>query len=230
MQRDNVFSYVDDNAAVKNFMAGVYAWMAIGVAVSGLVAFFTAQNRQLLYSIQNGIWLLFIVEIGLVIFLSRKIMTMDAAKGAFFYLLYSAINGLTLSFIFLAYTATSITTVFFITAGMFGATSLWGFVTKRNLSTWGRVLFMALIGLIIASVVNWFLKSAMMYYLISYAGVAIFTALTAYDTQKIKNYYHQMSSGSSEGVKRLAILGALILYIDFINLFLFLLRLFGRRD
>ena len=148
--------------------------------------------------------------------------------GTFFFLLYAAINGLTLSFIFLRYTGQSITRVFFITSGTFAAMSAYGFFTKRDLSSWGNILFMGLIGIIIASIVNFFLKSTMLYWIISYVGVAVFIGLTAYDTQRIKKMYLSFQEGA-EFSKRLAILGALHLYLDFINLFLFLLRIFGRR-
>lgn len=225
MQRDNVYTGSTSDVALNNFMTKVYAWMTIGLSLTGIVA---------LLVFHVGLWKMFanpivyigfgLVEIALVFYLVRNVMNMDTTRGIFFFLLFSAVNGLTLSLIFAAYTLGSIANVFFITAGTFGLMSAYGFFTKTDLSKWGNILFMGVIGLIIASVVNWFLQSTMLYYLISYAGVAIFMGLTAYDTQKIKNYYYSYGSSGN-----LSILGALILYIDFINLFIFLLRIFGRR-
>jgi FtsH-binding integral membrane protein len=138
------------------------------------------------------------------------------------------LNGLTLSILLIAYTGASVASTFFITAGMFGAMSIYGYTTKQDLSSWGNLLFMALIGLIIASVINFFLQSTAMYWLISYAGVLIFVGLTAYDTQKIKNLAAQVVLESEEG-RKVAILGALTLYLDFINMFIFMLRILGNR-
>ena len=172
--------------------------------------------------------LLIILELGLVIGISAGInkLSSTAASGLFF--LYSALNGVTLSLVFLVYTQESITTTFLITAGTFGAMSFYGFVTKKDLTSIGNLAFMALIGIIIASIVNMFFASSMLYTIISYGGVLIFVALTAYDTQKLKKMGQKLEAGS-ETERKTAILGALRLYLDFINLFLFLLRIFGRR-
>ena len=228
MQNDNVFSYVEEDVAVKNFMAGVYGWMAVGVLISGIVAFVTATTPALANLVERGFIFFIIAEFAMVIMFGRKVMTMKYSSGALLFILFSALNGLTLFYIFWLYELGSVAGVFFITAGMFGVTSAWGFFTKKNLSGWSNILFMGIIGLIIASIVNIFLKSMMMYYLISYIGIAVFVALTAYKTQSIKQAYHSINA-SGEVEKRLSLLGAFSLYITFINLFLFLLRIFGRR-
>lgn len=228
MQNEKVFGYVDNEVEVRKFMVSVYAWMAIGVFTSGIVAFYTSITPQLLAIVYKGFYFFIIGELILVFFLARKIMSMDPLMATFFFLLYSAVNGLTLSFVFLAYTKTSINSVFFIATGMFATMSAYGFFTKKDLSGWGNILFMGLIGIIIASIVNIFLRNSALYWIISYIGVAVFVGLTAYDTQKIKNLYIT-NANSDITARRLSILGALKLYLDFINLFLMLLRIFGRR-
>jgi FtsH-binding integral membrane protein len=178
-------------------------------------------NRIIFYALLFG-------ELGLVWFVTARIDSLSGVTATFLFLLYSVLNGLTFSVIFLVYTASSIGSTFFVTAATFGVMSIYGYTTKRDLTSLGNLMFMALIGLIIASVVNIFLGSEMLYWITTYAGVLIFVGLTAYDTQKIK----QMAStdfGTSENVQKGALMGALRLYLDFINLFLFLLRLFGRR-
>jgi FtsH-binding integral membrane protein len=211
------------------FLAKTFNWMAIGLGVTGIVAFFTASSG-LAYSI-IGTPLFFIVvigELGLVFYLSAKIEKLQAATATSLFVGYSVLNGLTLSVIFLAYTSSSIAGTFFITAGMFGAMAVYGLVTKRDLSGWGSFLFMGLIGIIIASIVNIFLKSSSMYWVISFIGVFVFTGLTAYDVQKIKRIGEEgiMAQGE-EAIRKGSIMGALTLYLDFINLFLMLLRFFG---
>jgi len=171
---------------------------------------------------------LIIGELGLVIYLTRSInkLSRNAAIGAF--LLYSVLNGLTMSVIFLAYTSNSIATTFYITAGTFAAMSFYGYTTKRDLTSIGNMAFMALIGIIIASVVNMFLQNEMMYWIISYLGVAIFVGLVAYDTQKLKEIGSR-GFVNEDNMEKTSIMGALSLYLDFVNLFLFLLRIFGDR-
>ncbi len=209
----------------QSFMQRVYQWMSIGLALTGLVAIFVASNPALLQALSGGIFfLLVIVELGLVFWLSSQIMKISPQTAITGFLVYSGLNGLTLSFIFLVYTQASIASVFFITAGTFTAVSVYGWTTKKDLTSMGSFLFMGLIGIIIASVVNIFLKSPAIYWIISYVGVAIFIGLTAYDTQKLKKIHER--GGASE---QLAIMGALALYLDFINLFIMLLRIFGRR-
>lgn len=208
-------------------MQRVYQWMAMGLALTGAVAMWAASSTPVLKFLAGGGFILFaLVEIGIVIWLSASIMKISPQAAAAGFLIYSAINGLTLSFIFIAYTGTSIATTFFLTAGTFAGVSLFGWMTKSDLTSLGGFFTMGLIGIIIASLANFFFKSPALYWIISYAGLALFIGLTAYDTQRLKAI-HQSGAGESSG--QLAIIGALKLYLDFINLFLFLLRLFGRR-
>jgi hypothetical protein len=211
------------------FLAKVFNWMAIGLGLTGLVALFTAESGLALTIASSPIFFILIIgELGLVFFLSARVERIQAGTASLLFYGYSFLNGLTLSVIFLAYTRQSIAATFFITAGMFGAMALYGMVTKRDLSGFGSFLFMGLIGIIIASVVNIFLQSSSLYWAISLIGVFIFTGLTAYDVQKIKNMGEQgILEQGEEAVKKGAIMGALALYLDFINLFLMLLRFFG---
>ena len=172
-------------------------------------------------------WIVMLAPLGVVFYISFGIRKMSAAKAQGAFWIFAALMGASLSSIFLVYTGASITRVFFITAGTFGAMSIYGYTTKRDLTRLGSFLMMGLIGIIIASIVNIFMKSSMMYFVISIIGVLIFVGLTAYDTQKIKNMYLVSDTGEVMGKK--AVMGALTLYLDFINLFLMLLRLFGQR-
>ena len=209
----------------------VYAWMTAGLMVTGAVAAYTANSVWLLNLIFGnpfGIWVLFIAQIAMVIGLSAGIGRLAPATATALFVGYAALNGLTLASIFLVYTRASIASTFFITAATFAIMSFYGYVTKRDLTRMGSLLFMALIGLIVASLVNFFLQSTALYWIITYAGVLIFIGLIAWDTQKIKNLSRQATDDTS--ARRIAILGSLMLYLDFVNLFLFLLRIFGRRD
>ncbi len=211
------------------FLAKVFNWMAMGLGITGIIAFFTAESGLAMAITRSPIFfILIIAELGLVFFLSARINKIQAGTASMLFIGYSILNGLTLSVIFLAYTKSSIAGTFFITAGMFGAMAVYGLVTKRDLSGFGSFLMMGVIGIIIASVVNIFLKSSSMYWAISFIGVFIFTGLTAYDVQKIKNMGEQgiMSQGE-DAIRKGSIMGALALYLDFINLFLMLLRFFG---
>ena len=213
------------------FITKVYNWMALALLITGLVAYFTATTPSLMTAIIGSKILFFgliIAELGLVIYLTRSInkLSRNAAIGAF--LLYSVLNGLTMSVIFMAYTSNSIATTFYITAGTFAAMSFYGYTTKRDLTSIGNMAFMALIGIIIASVVNMFLQNEMMYWIISYLGVAIFVGLIAYDTQKLKEIGSR-GFVNEDNMEKTSIMGALSLYLDFVNLFLFLLRIFGDR-
>jgi FtsH-binding integral membrane protein len=211
------------------FLAKVFNWMAVGLGITGVVAYFTANTGLAMAIISSPLFfVLIIAELGLVFYLSARIQKIQASTATSIFLGYSVLNGLTLSVIFLSYTSSSIAGTFFITAGMFGAMAVYGLITKRDLSGWGSFLFMGLVGIIIASIVNIFLKSSSMYWIISLLGVFIFTALTAYDVQKIKKMGEEgiMTQGE-EAVRKGAIMGALALYLDFINLFLMLLRFFG---
>jgi FtsH-binding integral membrane protein len=218
-------------AEQQRFMVRVYNWMAAGLAITGGTAFMVANNETLLKLIfGNPIVpiVLIIAQIGLVFYLAMKVMDMSASQATGVFLLYAGLTGLTFSSIFLVYTASSITSTFLVTAGTFGAMSFYGYTTKKDLTSWGSFLFMGLIGIIIASIVNIFLHNETMYWVISYAGVLIFVGLTAYDTQKIKEMNILGNEGTDEDTKE-AIRGALTLYLDFINLFLMLLRIMGDR-
>ena len=221
-------------ARVNSFIRSVYNWMAIGLGITGFIAYYVANTeslRQLIFGNQILFFGLIIAEFGLVIAISARIQKMQASTATALFVLYSALNGATLSLIFLIYTASSITSTFFICAGTFVACSIYGWTTKRDLTSVGGFMTMGLIGIIIASVVNIFLRSSAMYMIISYIGVIVFVGLTAYDTQHLKNMAMTQPDGLEAGVVRKgAILGALKLYLDFINLFLMLLRIFGNRN
>jgi len=215
----------------QEFIVNVYKWMSMGLFLTAAVAYIVAGSSSLTNIIFGNMLVFFgllIAEVVLVGYLAANVKKMSVNTAMYTFLGYSALNGLTLSCIFLLYTAASITTTFVVTAGTFGIMSFYGYVTKKDLTSVGNICFMALIGLIIASVVNIFLHNSMMYWVITYAGILIFVGLTAYDTQKIKQLNVIGNSGTEEDVKE-SISGALILYLDFINLFLMLLRLFGNR-
>ena len=211
------------------FLAKVFNWMAIGLALTGVVAFFTASSGLAMTIVASPLFfVLIIAELGMVFYLSARIDKIQPATATGLFIGYSVLNGLTLSAIFLAYTKASIGGTFLITAGMFGAMAVYGLVTKRDLSAMGSFMFMGLIGIILASIVNIFLKSSSLYWAISVIGVLVFVGLTAWDVQKIKNMGEQgiMEQGEA-AIRKGAIIGALALYLDFINLFLMLLRFFG---
>jgi len=230
---------------LRAYMLKVYNYMASGVFLTGIVSLLLF-NLSGGYNIQvtemgitgttnigNAIyssplaWIIMLAPLGIVIYMSFGIRKMSAAKAQGAFWIFAALMGASLSSIFVVYTGTSIARVFFITAGTFGAMSIYGYTTKRDLTKLGSFLMMGLIGIIIASIVNIFMKSTMMYFVISIIGVLIFVGLTAYDTQKIKNMYLVSDTGEIMGKK--AVMGALTLYLDFINLFIMLLRLFGQR-
>lgn len=215
------------------FLAKVFNWMAIGLGATAITAFGVSQSPAALKFIFGNPFVfygLIIGELGLVVYLSARVEKMAATTATGLFLLYAILNGVTLSAILLLYTGTSIAATFLVTAGMFGAMSIYGMVTKKDLSSWGSFLFMGLIGIVIASVVNIFLASSMMSWVISGIGVIVFTGLTAYDVQKITQVGAGGIMGQGEAaVRKGAILGALTLYLDFINLFLMLLRFMGDR-
>jgi|LAHS01.1.fsa_nt_gb FtsH-binding integral membrane protein len=220
------------SAAFPALMRKVYVWMTMALVITGICAYGVATSPsllQMIYGNSVAIWLLIIAELGLVFYTTARIEHLSLTTATTLFVVYSALNGVTLSSIFLAFTMASIAKVFFITAGTFGAMAFYGYVTKADLSKIGNILFMALIGLIIATVVNIFLKSAMFDLILSYVGVAIFVGLTAWDSQKIKEML-AMQSDMGERAQKLALMGALSLYLDFINLFLYLLRIFGNRN
>ena len=220
-------------ARERSILKNVYIWMTAGLALTGVVAYWLTGNAAAMRAIVTNPMLFYgamIGELVLVMFLSARIGAMSAAAATVAFAVYAALNGVTMSVIFLAYTGTTIALAFFTTAATFGAMSIYALTTKRDLSGIGHYLLMGLIGLIIASVVNMFLRSTPMYYLISYAGVALFMGLTAWDTQRITAMSRQFSGTvDEENYIKLSIMGALKLYLDFINIFLFLLRIFGRR-
>jgi FtsH-binding integral membrane protein len=209
---------------IRTFVRSVYAWMATGLLVTAAAAYWVVASpamRQLVWGNRAVVWILFLAQLGLVFFLSFRILKMSPGAAAAAFLFYSLLTGLTLSSIFFVYTAGTIFQAFVTTAGMFGAMSVYGTLTKRDLTSWGSFFFMGLIGIIICSVVNIFLRSPGLAWAISIIGVFVFLGLTAYDTQKLKSYATMPQRDS------LAVYGALSLYLDFINLFLMLLRLFG---
>ena len=220
------------SAAFPVLMRKVYVWMTLALVLTGATAYGVATTpaiRMALYSNQFLIWGLVIAELALVIGISAAINKLSLTTATLMFVLYSVINGAMLSSIFFLYTMSSIASVFFITAGTFAVMALIGYFTKTDLSSMGKILFMALIGIIIATIVNIFLKSSGLEMIVSYLGVLIFVGLTAYDSQKIKNML-QMAPDASEASQKMALLGALTLYLDFINLFIYLLRIFGRRE
>ncbi len=212
---------------LRTYMLGVYNYMSLALGLTGGVALLVVSSPALFHALQPFMLLFLIAPIALVFFLSFRISAIQYSTAQAVFWLYAALNGVAFSVIFMAYTYESIARVFFITAGMFAATSLYGYTTKKDLTSWGSFLFMGLIGIIIASLVNLFVASSMLQFLVSVAGVLIFTGLTAYDTQKIKEGYVEGVSKEVAGKK--AIFGALQLYLDFINLFLMMLRLMGDR-
>lgn len=217
-------------AEQQDFITKVYGWMSLALVITGVTAYLTATSQAVLefiFGIPYMFMGLLIGEVLLVIGLSAMINKMSAATATFLFVLYSVVNGLTLSVIFLVYTQGSISLTFFVTALTFGVMSAYGYFTKKDLTSWGNLLMMALVGLVISSIFNLFMKNEILYWITTYAGILIFVGLTAYDTQKIKNM--NMIGADGETARKGAIMGALTLYLDFINLFLLLLRLLGRK-
>ena len=225
-------TYIESIPTVEaDFMQKVYLWMTLALSLTGFVAYRTTQSEFLLgliFGSSFGFIGIILVELALVFWISSGIQRISSNMAIGLFLLYSVLNGFTLSILLIAYTGASVASTFFITAGMFGAMSVYGYSTKQDLSSWGNLLFMALIGLILASFVNIFLQSAGLYWIISYVGVLVFVGLTAFDTQKIKQLAAQVIAESEVG-RKVAILSALTLYLDFINMFIFMLRIMGNR-
>ena len=220
------------SAAFPVLMRKVYVWMTLALVITGVTAYGVATSPGLMMAIATNkllFWGLIIAEFGLVLAISAAINKLSLTTATLLFVLYSVINGATLSFIFAIYTMSSIASVFFITAGTFAVMAFIGYTTKKDLTSMGKILLMALIGIIIATVVNIFLKSTGLEMIVSYLGVLIFVGLTAYDSQKIKQML-LMAPDAGEGAQKLALLGALSLYLDFVNLFIYLLRIFGRRE
>ena len=222
---------------LRSYMLGVYNYMAAGVALTGVAAYLT-----FMFAVQNGAltpfgqaiytsplrWVVMLAPLGFVLYLGFRLQQMSVGAAQIAFWAFAAVMGVSLSSIFLVFTGQSITQIFFITAATFGALSLWGYTTKRDISGWGSFLFMGLVGIILASLVNIFLQSSGMQFAISVIGVLVFAGLTAYDTQRIKDGY-LMVRGDAVAIAKSAIMGALSLYLDFINMFLMLLQLFGDR-
>ena len=227
--------YANDNAQTKSFVSNVFAYMALALAISGALAYLfgTTELGESLGSLSEGMtilgWVVMLAPLAFILVMNFGFNKMSFTTLLAVFLGYAAVMGMSLSFIFLIYDPAVITKVFFITAGLFGAMAFIGYTTKTDLTKFGGILMMAVIGLVIASVVNMFMKSSQMDYIISCVGVLVFTGLTAYDVQKIKRIGAGVEFGTAEASK-LALMGALSLYLDFVNLFMFLLRVFARRD
>lgn len=221
---------VQIDEGLRAYMLRIYNYMASGLALTGIIALATAQSESLMQIIFGGgalMWIIMLSPLAFILALSFGINKMQASTAQAVFWGFAAVMGLSMASIFAVYTGTSIARVFFITAGTFAGMSLYGYTTKRDLTAMGSFLFMGLIGIILASVVNIFLQSSAMHFVISVVGVLVFVGLTAYDTQKIKSMYAE--ADGAETASKKAIMGALTLYLDFINLFLMLLRLFGDR-
>lgn len=229
-QADERTSHV--SYSLSGLMTKVYLWMTLALTMTGLTAFYVAGNEALLFSIignQAVFWGLMIAELALVWIFSARIQSLSFPVAGIIFAAYSVLNGATLSVIMLAYTMESIATTFFVTAGTFGAMALLGLTIKKDLSSMGRLLTMTLIGLIIASVVNMFVASSALDWALTYVGILLFCGLTAYDTQKIKQMLAECQSMGNVNIMKIALLGSLSLYLDLVNLFLYLLRIFGTR-
>ncbi|WP_206201924.1 Bax inhibitor-1/YccA family protein [Terasakiella sp. SH-1] len=218
------------DVGLRKYMLGVYNYMAAALALTGIVAMLASTSAPLMQAIHGTPlkWVVMLAPLGFVFFFSARIHKMSAATAQICFWAFSALMGLSLSYILLAYTGTSVARTFFVTAIAFGSLSLYGYTTKRDLSGMGSFLIMGVVGLIIGGLVNIFLQSTMMHFIISGVGVLLFAGLTAYDTQQIKDTYHELDSSDVAGKK--AIMGALMLYLDFINMFQFLLSFMGERE
>ena len=237
MEKDELYRMIDEregfvSLAFPTLMRKVYLWMAFALVITGIVAFGVANTPSLAYMILGSkvaFWGIIIAEFALVWYISARISSLSLSTATMLFVLYSALNGAVLSIIFFAYSTTVITKVFLITAGTFSIMAFIGYQTKSDLTSLGKMLFMALIGLIVATGVNMVMHSSTLDMLICYAGVIIFVGLTAYDSHVIKGMLAECADDGEEAQK-LAILGSLTLYLDFINLFLYLLRIFGGRS
>lgn len=224
-----VSTHQQSEAMISSLFKSLYMQMAAALTLTGITAYFLSQSQAFLsYLVANPsfMWICMFAELGVVIWLSARVMRMSMSSATLLFILYSVLTGVTFSTLFLAFDLGTIATTFFVTAGTFFAMSLVGYVTKMDLSKIGNVLYMMLIGLVVATIVNIFVASSTLYWIITYAGVIIFVGLVAWDTQKLKQIFYEYGSADENGQK-LALLGALTLYLDFINLFLFLLRIFG---
>jgi len=228
---DNSIAFSQADEEIKAFIVKVYHWMTVGLVTTGAVAWSMSQFPDVIHQLLNMRLLfygLLIAELAAVVWLSGWVHQMSVTTASVVFFLYAAMNGVTISLIFLIYTKSTIFNAFFITAGTFGFMSVYGYVTKTDLGSLGNLCFMGLIGIILASVANWFIRSSQFDWIITYIAVLVFVGLTAYDTQKIKGMYVHANEGTEEETKE-AIFGALRLYLDFINLFLQILKIMGKR-
>jgi FtsH-binding integral membrane protein len=230
--QDNRLIVNSQASVVSAFMTKVYGWMTFALLITGGVAWFVSNTPSIyipLFSNSFAPIILMVLTVGLVMVISGAINKLSVSAAVGLFTLYSVLMGVTLSAVFLIYTRSSIASTFFISAAMFGVMSIFGMLTKHNLSGMGRFMMMGLIGIIIASIVNIFLKSEPLYWVITYIGVLVFAGLTAYDTQRLKETAYQLQGADASMVTKVSITGALSLYLDFINLFLMLLRILGDR-
>lgn len=219
-------------AAQSTLLRSVYVWMTLALIITGFVSMYVAQSYQLvsfIFGNRLALWGMLIAELAVVFYLSARINSISFTKATVMFIIYSILNGATLASIFLVYTMSSIASTFFVAAGTFGVMALYGYITKSDLTRIGNICLMALIGLIIATLVSLFWQNSMLQMIITYAGVILFVGLTAYDSQKIKRLLTADGIEVTEETQKIALLGALTLYLDFINLFLYLLRLLGDR-
>ena len=228
----NLIGNYASKAAQSTLLRSVYVWMTLALVITGFVSMYVAQSYQLISFIfgnKLALWGMLIAELAVVFYLSTRINSISFTKATVMFIIYSILNGATLASIFLVYTMSSIASTFFVAAGTFGVMALYGYVTKSDLTRIGNICLMALIGLIIATLVSMFWQDSMLQMIITYAGVILFVGLTAYDSQKIKRLLTADGIEVTEETQKIALLGALTLYLDFINLFLYLLRLLGDR-
>lgn len=228
----NLIGNYASKAAQSTLLRSVYVWMTLALVITGFVSMYVAQSYQLISFIfgnKLALWGMLIAELAVVFYLSARINSISFTKATVMFIIYSILNGATLASIFLVYTMSSIASTFFVAAGTFGVMALYGYVTKSDLTRIGNICLMALIGLIIATLVSMFWQNSMLQMIITYAGVILFVGLTAYDSQKIKRLLTTDGIEVTEETQKIALLGALTLYLDFINLFLYLLRLLGDR-
>ena len=228
----NLIGNYASKAAQSALLRSVYVWITLALVITGFVSMYVAQSYQLISFIfgnKLALWGMLIAELAVVFYLSARINSISFTKATVMFIIYSILNGATLASIFLVYTMSSIASTFFVAAGTFGVMALYGYVTKSDLTRIGNICLMALIGLIIATLVSLFWQNSMLQMIITYAGVILFVGLTAYDSQKIKRLLTADGIEVTEETQKIALLGALTLYLDFINLFLYLLRLLGDR-
>ena len=228
----NLIGNYASKAAQSTLLRSVYVWMTLALIITGFVSMYVAQSYQLvsfIFGNKLALWGMLIAELAVVFYLSVRINSISFTKATVMFIIYSILNGATLASIFLVYTMSSIASTFFVAAGTFGVMALYGYVTKSDLTRIGNICLMALIGLIIATLVSMFWQNSMLQMIITYAGVILFVGLTAYDSQKIKRLLTADGIEVTEETQKIALLGALTLYLDFINLFLYLLRLLGDR-